>query len=100
VIKQLLDLVERLARLTERTAGLLEEAAPGLAQAGYWSPEERDTFNTATRVATGRRILATAETGESPSGLRWAAWGGWKVSPTPRAATAAGAASRASAGAC
>jgi hypothetical protein len=45
--KELHDLCCALFRLLDRTAQMLEEESPALAEIGYWSAEEKAVYETA-----------------------------------------------------
>jgi hypothetical protein len=47
---ELLEALVNLFRLCERTARMLEEAAPDLAEVGYWSSAEKGAFERARRI--------------------------------------------------
>jgi hypothetical protein len=47
---ELLEALVNLFRLCERTARMLEEAAPDLDEVGYWSTTERAAFERARRI--------------------------------------------------
>jgi hypothetical protein len=79
-MRELWDLLGQMVALVDKTAELLEEAAPSQAECGYWNRDEKDAYEAAKRLVALRPILEAVETGVQPStGLRWAKHGQYRV---------------------